>query len=673
MIPASAVSPKSLEMLNQYLFEQIWRAQGERAPLEQRWMNYDRLYRALPETEVKKFPFEGAANLVIPVIATDVDTIFSRIMGILFAPENLWSCRPLNDLWVDYAPRLQEFLEFAQKHEIGAYDAIADFTLELCKLGTGVLKQRYKREMKQVYQFRETDHGTIEQQLQMMLKDNPVLEHVSLYDFYVPATAKNIQDAAWAAERIKLSRNQLESRVAAGLYVIPNGGLTSWYQARGSAMEQQRQRLDAFSPGIPEECELFEGWLDWDLGIDSNDPLEYTSNPVRNTGSYDPTAAMRRQAVVATIHMESQALLRVDYNPYFSQEKPYSFARYLRQDKRFYGIGLAEMLFMFQEEITTMHNQRIDNATLLNSVMLKAKKGIGIKQEEPIFPSRIWLLPNPESDLLPLAMGQKADSTLENEIQSLDMGRKRTGVNDYISGNPTAATGYAPAATSISLLKESAKRFDQLMREIRSCLSESGVRITELYQQFNQHGKEYQVMGQEEGDILHQILQFPMQLIRNGIAIDVTATSASANKDVEIRTNTLIMQMITQYYTQVMQAMSYVVNPQVPEPLRMLAFEMANSGGILMKRILDSYGLQDADKLIPQLETILNGGQQTLNTIGNSFAGGPTGAAGLLPASSGQPVPQGPGGTQGAGGGGYFASPGMGGGPTPAGGGAYVR
>ena len=658
-------------MLNQYLFTQLWRVQGERQPLEQRWMNYDRLYRALPETQLKLFPFEGAANLVIPVIATDVDTIFSRIMGILFAPENLWSCRPLNDLWIDFAPRLQEFLEFAQKHEIGAYEAVADWSLELCKLGTAVLKQRYKREMKQIYQFRETDNGTVEQVLQMVLKDFPVMEHVSLYDFYVPATAKNIQDAQWCAERIKLSKNQLESRVAAGVYVVPPQGLSSWYNARGSQMEQQRQRLDAFAPGIPEECEIFETWLDWDLKIDSTDQLEYTGVPVQN--SYDPSAAMRRQAIVATIHMPSHSLLRVDYNPFFNQEKPYSAARYLRQDKRFYGIGLAEMLFMFQEEITTMHNQRIDNGTILNSVMLKAKKGIGIKQDEPIFPSRIWLLPNPETDLQPLVMGQKADSTLENEVQSLQMGKTRTGVNDYISGNPTAATGYAPAATSISLLKESAKRFDQVMREARACLGESGRRIVELYQQYNQHGKEYMIMGEKEGAMLHQILQFPLATIRSGIAVELTATSAAANKDVEIRTNTIIMQMITQYYTQVMQAMQYVVNPGVPAPIRELAMDMATSGGTLMKRILDSYGLQDADKLIPDLQEIISGQQNTLNSIGTATGGGAGGTAGLLSAPSGAPVSQGAPGTQGAFGQPVFAVPGVGGGPTSAGGGPFTR
>lgn len=621
MIPASLINPKSLENLVQYLSTQVWRAQGERLPLEQRWMKYDKAYRALPETDIKRFPFEGAANLTIPVIATDIDTIFSRIMGILFAPENLWSCRPLNDQWADYAPKLEEFLEYAQKHEIGAYDSVADFTMELCKLGTGILKTRYRREVKQVYQFRESDQGTLEQILQVMMKDSPSLDHVSLYDFYVPATAKNIQEAPWAAERVRLSRTQLENRVRSGLYVIPPGGFTSWYHANNTTMENQRQQQDAFVAGMPEECELFECWLDWDLRIDTSDPEEnlYATLP---------------QAIVATIHPESRTLVRVDFNPYFNQEKPYDFARYLRQDKRFYGIGLCEMLFMFQEEVTAMHNQRLDNATLANTTMLKGKKGIGLREDEPFIPGRIWLLDNPATDLVPMAVGQKYDSTVPYEELTMTYARRRSGVNDYVEGNSTPAVGYGAAATTMTMLKEAAKRFDQVMREVRICLGASGQRIVELYQQFNQHGKEYLVMGQKEGEMVHQILQFPLELIRKGIVVDVTATSASANKDVEIRTNTIIMQMMMQYYTQLMQAMSYVVNPQVPEPLRILALSMAQSGSILVKKILDGYGMQDADKVIPQLEDILNGGQQTLASIRGAFTGGAPGDQGFVPSPS---------------------------------------
>ena len=606
MIPTSRVSPVALQTLVDYLSEQIWRAQGERQPLEQRWMKYDRAYRAQPEHEEKLFPFEGAANLSIPVIATDVDTIYSRIMGILFAPENLWSCRALNQRMVDYAPRLQEFLEYAQKHELGVYEAVADWTMELCKLGTGVLKQRYKREMKQIYQFRETDMGTIEQHLQMLIKDNPVVEHVSLYDFYVPAAAKTLQEAPWCAERIMLSRAQLETRARAGVYVLPPGGLNpSWYQSKPSEMEQQRQRADAFAQGMGEQAEIFESWLDFDV----------------SDGVYGP------QAIVATIHQPSRTLLRVDYNPFFNQEKPYSVARYLRQDKRFYGVGLAEMLYIFQEEITAMHNQRLDSATLANTVMFKARKGAGIKQDEPIIPGRIWLLENPE-DLQPMALGRQFDSTVPYEQLALDYARKRSGVSDYIQGNPTAAVGYGAASTTMAMLREGAKRFDQVMREIRVALGETGTRVAELYQQFNQKGKEFLILGDKDGAIVHEILQFPMELIRTGVSIEVTATSASLNKEMEIRNNTVIMQMLAQYYQQIMMAMSYVINPQVPEPLKIIAFQMAQGGSVLMRRILDSYGLQDVDELIPQLEEALGGGQQTLGSLESAIRGGPNGAAG---------------------------------------------
>lgn len=622
MIPADRVTVHSLEKLTQYLGQQIWRTQGERQPLEERWKKYDLAYRALPLEEEKAFPFIGAANLTIPVIATDVDTIFSRIMGILFAPENLWSCRPLNNSMVTYAPLLQEFLEWAQKHEVGAYNAIADFTLELCKLGTGVLKQRYRREIKQVYQFREMDGGSIQQVLQMLMKDSPVLEHVSLYDLYVPATARDIQSAPWVAERVKLDKSQLESRIRAGIYAYPPNGLNSWYVDRGSSMEQQRQTLDAFSPGLPDQCELFECWLDWDLMSDSHDEQEYMQQGVQTRYP---------QAIVATLHVPSHTLLRVDYNPFMNQERPYSFARYLRQDKRFYGIGLAEMLYMFQEEITTMHNQRLDSATLANSIMFKARKGSGIHENEPVFPGRIFLLDNTK-DLEPMNMGQRYDSTVPYEQLSLEHGRRRTGVNDWIAGNSTPSTGYAAVGTATAMLTESAKRFDQVMREIRDSIGESGTRIVELYQQFNQRGKEFLVMGEEEGAAVHQVLQFPMELIRTSVSIEVTATSASANKDVEIRKNTVVFQMMMGYYQQMLQAMSYVANPQVPEPLRMLSLSMIQSGGILVKRILDSYGLQDSKDVIPKLEEILGNGQQTLNTIGTAFGGGTPGAQGLLPA-----------------------------------------
>lgn len=598
MIPADRLHPRAVASLLEYLRYEIYRAEGERRPLEEKWAKYHRDYRCIPEFEVKSFPFYGASNLVLPVIATDVDTIFSRIMGILFAPENLWTARPLNDRMVQYAPRVQEFLQWAQHNELGVYDAVADWILELCKLGTSVLKQRYRREHKRVFQFRETDFGVMQQHMELMIRDHPEVSHVSLWDFLIPAYSDSIANAPWVAERIGLTWGQLQARFRAGLYQ-GSERISSWQNKdRGSWMLGQMQQMDRFVPGQSDRFDLWEAWLDYDV-----------------SGIGEP------QAIVCTIHMPSMTILRIDYNPFFNQEKPYSAARYLRMEKRFYGIGLAEMLEQFQEEVSTLHNQRIDNATLANSTMFKARKNIGIRQDEPIWPGR-WFLLDDLDDVQPMVVGQRFDSTVQYEQMDLQYASRRTGVNDYISGEFSPAMGYSTATVGVQQLRESAKRFDQTIREVRGALGETGTRVMEMYQQFNQSGKEYLVMGEADGELLHQVLQFPLELIRNGVSIEVTATSAAFNKEVEVRTNTIIMQMVMQFYQQAMQAFSYYVNPQLPGPIRMLALGMVQSGSILLRRILDTYGVQDIDRLVPELQELLNGGQQQLTSLQGAVAGG---------------------------------------------------
>lgn len=590
MIPAQYINRLALSQLLDYLRTEIYRAISERRPLEEKWIKHQRMYRAIPENPTKDFPFQGAANLVIPLIATDVDIIVARLMGILFTPENLWSCTALRPDMVDYAPRLQEFLRWAQHRELDAYNAVNDFMLEMVKLGTGVLKQRYKREQRRVYQFRETPYGTVEQHLNMLISDHPILQHVSLYDFLVPAEAVNIQDAPWVAERIALSWGQLQQRARAGIYtgIERLGTQGNW---RGSEIELDRMRLDRFVPGIGNRYDLWECWLDFDV-----------------EGIGEPCA------IVATLHLPTMTLLRLDYNPFFHQEKPYSMARFMRQEKRFYGIGLAEMLESSQEEITTMHNQRLDNATLSNSTMFKGRKGSGIRQDEPVFPGR-WFLLDDLNDVQTLQMGQRFDSTVPYEQLTQSYATNRSGVNDYVMGRPTPSIGYGTATVNVMQHQEAGKRFDQTLREVRVALGESGVRLVELYQQFNQGGKIFAAMGDKDGALVQQILQFPLELIRYGVGVDVTATSETLNKDVEIRNQTIVMQMVSQFYMQMLQGMQMILNPQLPPELRAMVMQMMQGGNLLMRRLLDTYDVQDIDNLVPQLQELLNGGQQQLNSV----------------------------------------------------------
>jgi hypothetical protein len=133
------------------------------------------------------------------------------------------------------------------------------------------------------------------------------------------------------------------------------------------------------------------------------------------------------------------------------------------------------------------------------------------------------------------------------------------------------------------------------------------LKAVELYQQFDRPGKVFQILGAQDGAIVQAFIEFPIELIRDGIAIEVTATSASLNKEVEIRTNTILMQMLTQFYREVVDALMLALNPRVPEVLRMVLFQMIQGGTILMRRVLESHDVQDVDDLVPHVREIISG------------------------------------------------------------------
>jgi len=601
MIPVNRFNPAAADQLLQYALEEIFRARADRAPKEKKWLDYQRLYRMLPEEENKTFPFANCSNLVIGLIAADVETVHARTLAQLFTPPSLWKTFPLMPEMEAYSPRLEEFLKWAQSADLNMYPVVRDWILEVCKLGTGILKTRYNRESKKVYEFREVTSPmggvqAMEQQLVRLVKDSPQVNHVSLFDFYVPASATDIVGSQWAAERFNPSWAQLVNRAKAGVYTNVDKLAPYLARSRGSQYEQQMQEFDRFKQSQGDRFELFEFWLDWDIDGDGE-----------------------QEAIVMTMHEDSRTMVRLDFNPFFNQEKPYDFARYMAQEKRFYGIGIAEMLEMYQQEVSTMHNQRIDNNTLANAQVIIAQRNGNIKQDEPIFPGRVLLVDDVEHEVRMQAFGQIKDSTIEDEAATIQLAKQRTGVSDYIAGNSDTSVGYSAATTAIQQLREGAKRVDQFHREIRSALSSVGMKIVELYQQFSQGMKPYMVLGAKDGQTLQQVLQFPTQILRTCIGIDVTATSASYNKEVEIRTNTIILQMLTQFYAQATQALMAALNPMVPPPVRLMMMKAVQGGIILMQRILDDYGVQDSDNMLPSLQELFGNVQQQQAGFGGGF------------------------------------------------------
>ncbi len=204
MIPEGQYDRTRLDRLARHLVVQLRNAQSSRSQLEEKWKMYERAYRTKPMFEKKDFPFEGCSNLVVPLIATDVDKVYAWIMAMLFGQDNLWSVSAWRPDWMDFASKAQEFLEWSQSNELNIYPEIADWVKELCLLGTSVLKTRYDRQVEKVYEYREqqTTNGqqgqVFERQARVMMKDQPKVEHLSVWDFYLDPAATKVEDEVGA-------------------------------------------------------------------------------------------------------------------------------------------------------------------------------------------------------------------------------------------------------------------------------------------------------------------------------------------------------------------------------------------------------------------------------------------------------------------------------------------
>ncbi len=583
MLPNGSYDPRRLAAAKEWFYQELLRALSERTSLEEKWIKAYRAYYHEPLEAIKNFPFARASNLVIPIVATDVDTAVARYMSLLFEPGSLWHTKAYRPDMVEYARVINEFLPWAQKNELrGLRQHIQAGVFETALLGTGVWKTRYAREERYVYEYREQQTGPFDvngQRIQQLkrgiIRDAPDVRHVPLYDFMVNANATNLDDAVWCAERVMLSSATFANRVNSGLYAMPPN-LAGWDRnARGSIVQQELENMQRLKAQRPDALELFEGWFDWDLRGDG-----------------------MMQSLVMTMHLPTQTLVRADYNPFFNQLKPYDVAQYVKVPTSFYGVGLHHMLYGFQDEVSTMHNQRIDNNTVSNVSMFKALKGGNITEGEPLFPGRILFVDTME-EIMPMNMGQPITADLGTEQAVMQYATRRTGLSDLDYGIGNVNTAYGTASGLNQLSTESKKRGDTPMASLRDAIAGIGLKVLELYQQRNQRQKQVFVLGDEDGDIMEAVLQFPTEIIRLGLAVEVTASSTKNSKELELRANSILFQQLIGYYTQLQQFMAVAASPQAPPPVQQAAVSAVQGMTIMMERILEGYQIPDAKRMIP--------------------------------------------------------------------------
>jgi hypothetical protein len=593
-----ALTESDRKFLIPYLYEEIEEAlRAHERKLE--WIDEStRLYMGEPLSKRKTFPWDGAANLVVPLVGITVDSIVARIMNTIFAVQPFWSSQALiKDLEPVVHP-LQDFMEWSRVNELDMYMQTRSWIMEVVKHGWAYLKVYWSSFTQRTFRIQSGAARPVD-----AIVRKPTVEHVLLQDIICQAGIEDeLIQAEWIAQRIRLTDGQLAWRKHDRVY----DDVDKIIKAKEEPTpEQEKLEENVFEKMASRPREklntLYEIYADL--------PLAGSKLPV---------------PVMITFHKESRTIARCVYNPDITGQRPFFKGKFLDIEGKREGIGISRQLQLIQEEISTIHNQQVDNATLANTRFFVGRRGV-IRNGTRVWPGRFLTVPDPSRDVVTLPMADIYPSMQQLEQSCLAYSERRSGIADYQLGRESSTVGNRATATgTLALIQEGNRRFDLNVRDIRECLGDVGKKLLLLNAQFRPSGMAYFVKG-SDGKLVETAFNLPEDFIADGIGIELTASTATINREIEKQGLMAMMGQLSQYYQQLLQISGVAMNPATPPPIQQLALQMADGARYLMSMIVQTYEIRAVDTLLPQS---IAGGPQN---------GQPTGPPGGPPQNPAEP------------------------------------
>src|SRR4029077_11138369 len=533
----------------------------------------NRLYLGDPPTAHKTFPWDGAANLVVPLVGITVDSIVARITNTISAVQPFWSAGALiKDLEPVVHP-LQDFMEWSRVNELDMYAQTRSWIVEVVKHGWGYLKVYWNSFTQRTFRIKQNAARPVD-----AIVRKPSVEHVLLADMLCQAGIEDeLYQSEWIAQRVRLTDGQMLWRKHDRVYDDVDKIMAS--KAEQTPMEEKVLENEfeflAGKRGDKKLNTLYEVYADI--------PLAGSPLPV---------------PVMITFHLETRTVARCVYNPDITGARPFQKGKFIDREGKRDGIGISRQLALLQEEISTLHNQQVDNATLANTRFFVGRRGV-VRNGTRVWPGRVLTVPDPARDVITLPMADVYPSMRQLETSCLAYAERRSGVADYQLGRESNVLGNRATATgTLALIQEGNRRFDLNVRDVRQCLGEVGKKLLLLNAQFRPQGMAYFVKG-SDGELVEKALDLPDEFVADGIGIELTASTATINREIEKQGLMAMFGTLTQYYQQLLQISQVTMTPTTPPPIQQLALEMADGARYLMSMIVQTYEIRAVDTLLP--------------------------------------------------------------------------
>lgn len=561
---------EQIEALEQWLTEEIEDSVSARYAQERRWTESLKMYEGIPREPIRDTPVEGARVIEIPLGAISADAIYAQAVDTIFAVAPVLTARSVGPENVEAAQGFQRLIDWTVPNELNFRCAGEESILDNVQLGTGVLYTPWIESVKRTRVARVTAR-------------HPRMFSVAPENFFVAGGAEaDLQWTPWVAMRTWLSEGDYRERVALRGWkdLATSVGMIDWVRS-----EREKLGATTSSRKINFLYEIWHVWAHFDV---NGDGLE--------------------EDVLVVFDRTSRRVLKLTYNPF--DRRPFSAMRYQLRPHLFYGIGVIEMVRPFEEEATEVHFHRLLNMLLVNSRIFVGRDGL-VNETTRVWPGKFIGTANPREDLQVLPMADVYTSAYQGESIPISMAERRVGLNDLATPRASQVLGSrTPGITALSLIQQVNRRFTPAFDGMRFALADAARQGLYRYQERllaqdrAVEGHLARVLGADARAVVG-LLKSPE--FDEAIAIELTASSASTNKETDRQNSLALMNVMLPYYERSLQLAAVAVAPTTPPPIRAIAQKIAGAAAKLVERTLRTFDqVRDPRALIVTFEDELD-------------------------------------------------------------------
>ena len=548
------LTDKQKKDLVAYLDPEIKRAlRNVHAPLQQRYRKWNDLYYGVVEARRA----DWMSNFPILMGATYVDAVTARLLNTSFAYKPTWTIKPLrNSGWSRVAKQVENYIDYKVHNEMKLYKTSRKTFFECTRLGTGAIfhpwmVKKEKVTTKWLFWERATEFEVV---------NGMVTQGIPMRDFLFPAGWSELEDLPWWGRRLRWVPMMLNKYKKYYDHVDDIKKI----EVKEDAATEEAARKAGEELGEEARILAWEIYLWWDL---------------KGNGDF--------RRYVVTYHDESMKIMRFELDTY--PEWPVKLLRYGPRDYGICGLGITEMVEPFDNALYALLNLLVDNFKVATMQCFKARKGVGIHAKTKIYPAKIFLLDNPETDLLPFQMGSpfQLDPRFPRLIQEL--AERRSGVSDYALGRESAIVGGRATATgTLALIQEGQRRFDLTIRDIREQYDALGMFNLRMTHERLPRRLPYMIMG-ENGQWVEMFLDVPSMPPFLALGLESSMSHVAVNREVEKQDAIATFQLLGQYYQQVIQLLGLF--SQTPDPImKDVLQKIMVAASEKLRKVLEAYG-----------------------------------------------------------------------------------